>query len=97
VGNGLSHHHRLWTSSYTLYSNGWYMLLFALFYWVIDVKFYTRWAFWFKVIGLNALTIYLVQELFDFKHIADIFAAALARHSGVYAALVMGVAIVASK
>jgi predicted acyltransferase len=88
---------RLWTSSYTLYSNGWCMLLFALFYWIMDVQGYRKWAFWLKVIGLNALTIYLVQELFDFKHIADIFAAGLARHSGAYAALVMGVAIVASK
>ncbi len=88
---------RLWTSSYTLYSNGWCMLLFALFYWIMDVKGYRKWAFWLKVIGLNALTIYLLQELFDFKHIADIFAAGLAHHSGAYAALVMGVAIVASK
>jgi predicted acyltransferase len=60
---------RLWTSSYTLYCNGWCMLLFALFYWIIDVKGYQKWAFWFKVVGLNALTIYLVQELFDFKQI----------------------------
>ena len=88
---------RLWTSSYTLYSNGWCMLLFTLFYWLIDVKGYRKWAFFFKVIGLNALTIYLLQELFDFKHIADIFAAGLAQHSGVYGVLVMGVAIVASK
>jgi predicted acyltransferase len=88
---------RLWTSSYTLYSNGWCMLLFALFYWIIDVKGYTKWAFWLKVIGLNALTIYILQELFEFKHVADIFAAGLARHSGIYAALVMGVAIVLSK
>jgi predicted acyltransferase len=61
------------------------------------VKGYQRWAFWLKVIGLNALTIYLVQELFDFKNIANIFAAGLVRHSGIYAALVMGVAVVASK
>jgi predicted acyltransferase len=88
---------RLWTSSYTLYSNGWCMLLFALFYWIIDVKGYRKWAFFFKVIGLNALTIYLLQELFDFKYIADIFAAGLARHSGIYGVLVLGIAIVASK
>jgi predicted acyltransferase len=88
---------RLWTSSYTLYCNGWCMLLFALFYWVIDVKGYQKWAFWLKVIGLNALTIYLLQELFDFKNIANIFAAGLARHSGSYAGLVMALAIVGSK
>jgi predicted acyltransferase len=88
---------RLWTSSYVLYSNGWCMLLFALFYWIMDVKGYKKWAFWLKVIGLNALTIYLVQELFDFKNVANIFAAGLARHAGLYSALIMAVAIVLSK
>jgi predicted acyltransferase len=50
-----------------------------------------------KVIGLNALTIYLVQELFDFKNVANIFAAGLSRHAGLYSSLVMAVAIVLSK
>ena len=88
---------RLWTSSYTVYSNGWCMLLFALFYWVIDVKGYRKWASWLKVIGLNALTIYLVQELFDFKNVASIFAGGLAHRSGMYGALVIGAAILLTK
>jgi predicted acyltransferase len=88
---------RLWTSSYTLYSNGWCMLLFALFYWIIDVKGYTRWSFWLKVIGLNALTIYVVQEVFRFRPIAESVAGGLANHSGAYSALVMGLAIVGVK
>jgi predicted acyltransferase len=88
---------RLWTSSYVLYSNGWCMLLFALFYWIMDVKGYKKWAFWLKVIGLNALTIYVVQELFDFKHIAEPIAGGLAHHAGIYAALLMATAIVLAK
>ncbi len=63
----------LWTSSYALYAGGWSCLLLALFYWVIDMKGYRRWAFPFIVIGLNPLTIYLAQRLFNFGHIADIF------------------------
>jgi len=57
----------LWTSSYVLYSGGWSLLLLALFYWVIDVLQWRRWAFPFVVIGMNAVTIYVLQELFDFR------------------------------
>jgi predicted acyltransferase len=88
---------RLWTSSYTLYCNGWCMLLFAVFYWIIDVKGWRRWAFPLVVIGMNPLTIYVVQEIFDFKHVSTVFAGGLANHAGVYAVLVMAVATVLTK
>jgi len=88
---------RLWTSSYALYCNGWCMLLFAAFFWLIDVKGWKKWAFWLTVIGMNPLTIYLVQELFDFRTVASIFAGGIANHAGIYKVLVMAVAIVVSK
>jgi predicted acyltransferase len=88
---------RLWTSSYTLYSNGWCMVLFALFYWIIDVKGYRKWSFWLTVIGLNALTIYVLQEVFDFRHVAEAFAGGLINHAGIYHVLVLATAIVLSK
>jgi predicted acyltransferase len=88
---------RLWTSSYALYSNGWCMLLFALFYWLIDVKGWKKWSFWMIVIGLNPLTIYVIQELFDFSRVAVIFAGGLANHAGIYRVLVMAAATVATK
>ena len=88
---------RLWTSSYALYANGWSMLLFALFYWLIDVRGYQKFAFPFIVIGLNALTIYVIQNLFDFAHVANIFVAGLANHAGSYRALLLAASIVAVK
>ena len=36
------------------------------FYWLIDVRGWRRWAFFFKVIGMNALTIYLLQWAWSF-------------------------------
>ena len=63
----------IWTSSYVVYAAGWSCLLMAVFYWVIDMKGYKNWAFPFVVIGLNLITIYVVQRLFNFGHIADIF------------------------
>ena len=60
----------LWTSSYVLFAGGWSLLLLALFYWVIDVKGYRRWAFFFVVIGMNAITIYVLQQVVDFGAIS---------------------------
>ena len=45
----------LWTSSMVLWAGGWSLLLLALFYGVIDVLGYKRWAFPFQVIGANAI------------------------------------------
>ena len=41
--------------------------MLALFYWVIDVLQWRRWAFPLVVIGMNAVTIYVLRELFDFR------------------------------
>ena len=35
-------------------------------YWIVDVRGWTKWAFFFKVIGMNAITIYLLQWAWSF-------------------------------
>jgi predicted acyltransferase len=47
--------------------------LLCFFYWLIDVRGHKKWAFPFTVIGMNAITIYVATELFDFGIIARIF------------------------
>lgn len=49
----------LWTSSFALQCGGISLLLMALFYYVIDILNYTKWAFFFKVIGMNSILIYM--------------------------------------
>ncbi len=63
----------LWTSSFVLCAGGWSLLLLALLYWIIDVRGIARWSFFFSVIGVNAITIYLVSRFFDFGFITSIF------------------------
>lgn len=58
----------LWSSSFIMVSGGISFLFMALFYWLIDVRGYRKWAFPFKVIGLNSLFIYLVSGLVDFSY-----------------------------
>jgi len=58
----------LWTSSFMLLTGGLSLLLLAGFYWVIDVRGYTRWTILFTVIGMNSILIYLAGEFIDFEH-----------------------------
>ena len=66
---------KLWTTSYGLLSAGGACLLFAMFYWVIDVLGYKRWAFLWVVIGMNALAAYLGRTLVPLTDIVGIFTA----------------------
>ena len=63
----------LWTSSFVLVAGGLSCLIMAMFYCVIDVLGYKRWAFPFTVIGVNALAVYMATNLFDFRKIGDVF------------------------
>jgi len=61
----------LWTSSFVLVVGGLSLLLLALFYWIIDVKGWNRWAWVLAVIGMNSILIYLAQNFIDFHYTAD--------------------------
>ncbi len=69
---------QLWTSSFVCVLAGYSLIMFALFYYIIDVKGYRRWTLFFRVIGMNSITIYLAQRIIDFQHISDFFVAGLA-------------------
>lgn len=53
---------RISTSSFTLASVGWVLLILAAVYWLVDVKKNTRYAWIFTVVGMNAIFIYLFFE-----------------------------------
>ena len=74
----------LWTSSFVLFAGGLSYLLLALFYLVIDVWGFKKWAFGFVVIGMNAIAVYMATHLFNFRHIGDIFVGNLANHLGAW-------------
>ncbi len=72
----------LWTSSYVLVAGGWSLLLLALFYTIIDAIGLRAWAFFFVVIGVNAITIYIAKEIIPFDVIADRLLGGVAGRSG---------------
>ncbi len=49
----------LWTSSFVLQCGGISMILMAVFYYIIDILGYRKWAFFFKIIGMNSILIYM--------------------------------------
>jgi predicted acyltransferase len=77
--------HHLTTSSLVLFGAGLSFVLLALFYLVIDVWGYKKWAFFFKVIGMNAIAVYVATHLFDFTKIGNVFVGGLLKHLGPWA------------
>ena len=64
---------KLWTSSFVCVVGGYSLLMFALFYYIIDVRNLSRWSFFFRIVGLNSITIYLAQRIIDFNKISGFF------------------------
>ena len=63
----------LWTSSFVCFVGGLSLLLFSLFYMVIDVWKIEKWSRFFVVIGMNSITIYLAPKVIDFNKAAQFF------------------------
>lgn len=61
----------LWTSSFVLVVGGYSALLLALFYGVIDVAGWNRWAWVLAVIGMNSILIYMASSFIDFGYTAN--------------------------
>jgi predicted acyltransferase len=72
----------IWTSSFVLVAGGWSLLLLAIFYWIIDVLRFRAWTFFFVVIGVNAITIYLLPHVVDFRKVVHFFFGALIDRAG---------------
>jgi predicted acyltransferase len=55
---------RIWTPAWTIFSGGCCFLLLALFYGIIDVANYKKWAFPLMVIGMNSIAAYVIADGF---------------------------------
>jgi len=56
---------KIWTSSFMLVTSGWAFLVFALFYWLIEIK---KWNYGTKpwiIFGSNAIAIYGLADVFE--------------------------------
>ncbi len=58
----------LWSSSFTMLVGGISMLFLSVFYYIIDVKGYRYWAFFFNVIGMNSILIYISGHFINWDY-----------------------------
>lgn len=54
---------KLWTSSYTLFTAGWALLLLAACFEVIEVRKQRQWGKPFEIMGVNAIAIFIASVL----------------------------------
>jgi predicted acyltransferase len=87
----------LWTSSFVLFAGGWSLLLLALFYGVIDLLRRRAWAFFFVVIGANAITAYLLPQVIDFEKVGHFFLGGVERHAGAFGPVVAALGALAAQ
>jgi predicted acyltransferase len=87
----------LWSSSFVVHCAGWSLLLLALFYLLIDVWQFRRWAFVFVVIGMNSILIYLASQMVDFEYTTHFFFDGILRFTGEFKPLLWAAAVVAIK
>jgi len=53
----------LWSASYSIFMAGWALVCLGVFYWLIDVKGYSRWAMPFVIYGMNAIAVFVLSGL----------------------------------
>ena len=63
----------LWTSSFVCLVGGISLLFMSLFYYVIDVRGHKKWAFFFKVIGMNSILIYISGRFINWEYATNGF------------------------
>lgn len=62
----------MWTSSFVLYAGGWSLILFAVFYLIIDVWGLKKWSMPFVWIGTNSILIYMASHgVVNFAYTSD--------------------------
>lgn len=69
---------KLWSSSFVLAVGSYSFACLAIFYYIIDVKGWQKWAFPLKVIGMNSITIYMLQRIVAISSINTFFFGGLA-------------------
>lgn len=80
---------KLWSSSFVCVVGGYSLAMFALFYYIIDVRGWKGWIMPFQVIGLNSITIYLLQQIVDMDGVNEFIFGGLAGLCGTWSTVVI--------
>ena len=61
----------LWSSSFVVAVGAYSLIMFSLFYYIIEVLGWRKWTLFFTVIGMNSITIYLGQRFINFSYTSE--------------------------
>lgn len=69
---------QLWSSTFVCAVGAYSLVMMALFYYIIDVRGWQKWTFPLRIIGMNSITIYMVQRIINFGSISRFFLGGIA-------------------
>ena len=69
---------KIWTSTFILAAGAYSFFSLALFYWIVDVKKWRSWTLFFRVIGMNSITIYIMMRFVGFNQMSRFFFSGIA-------------------
>jgi len=85
---------KIWTSSYVLVAGGYGCIFLGVFYQVIELWKFQKWAQPFVWIGVNPITIYLAHNIIDFPRLAERLVGGPVRlAAGVYSDLIVTIVV----
>ncbi|MEO8427840.1 MAG: heparan-alpha-glucosaminide N-acetyltransferase domain-containing protein [Verrucomicrobiota bacterium] len=85
---------KIWSSSYVLVAGGYGCIFLGVFYQVIELWKFQRWAQPFVWIGVNPIAIYLAHNLIDFPRLAERLVGGPVRAAaGVYSNLIVTIVV----
>lgn len=64
---------KMWTVPFIMLTGGISIILFSIFYFIIDVKKYSQWTLFFRIFGMNSITIYMGSKIINFNGISNFF------------------------
>ncbi len=88
---------KIWTVPFNMLTAGISFLLMALFYYGIDVCKYRKWTFFFRVIGLNSITIYMGGKIIDFWHTSEFALGSITQLLGNYGDIILITGVITIK
>lgn len=85
----------MWTQSFVFTAVGWSLLAFSLFYVLFDVLKAEKAAFFFKIIGINAIAAYVLKWIFPFGKLSALLFGGAAELSGNFSGVVIAAGVIA--
>ncbi|WP_423126568.1 acyltransferase family protein [Gaoshiqia sp. Z1-71] len=61
---------KCWTTTFNLMAGGISFLLLSFFYLIIDVMKWSKWSFYFRIIGMNSIFVYLFVRFVDVERLS---------------------------